>query len=222
MNQKDSQNNSLLRQNIDLIENERRELAFELHDEIGQNLTAIRTAAQLMIRQSEGRQTHPVAETIVGITDQMFDIMHRMLHRLHPSALDKLGFEEALEDLVSFVKESMQLDCELKVAGDLVNLKKDMQLALYRIIQESLTNAVRHGQAKKAFVNLDVTSEHIMLSVANDGEPLADSFDTLLQSKSSGIGLQGIKHRAQAWKGIVSLENKGDRVVLICSMPLVA
>ena len=68
-----------------------------------------------MHRQSEGRKTHPVAETIVALTDQMFEMMHQMLHRLHPSALDKLGFEEALEDLTVFVKDSMNLECELKI-----------------------------------------------------------------------------------------------------------
>ena len=96
-----------------------------------------------------------------------------------------------------------------------------MQLALYRITQESLTNAVRHGHAKKALVILDVSPESLTLSVSNDREALTDSFDVLLQSKTSGIGLLGMKHRAHAWQGELKLENEGDSIVLKCSMPLV-
>ena len=221
MNQKDSQNNVLLRQNIDLIENERRVIADELHNEVGQNLTAIRTAAQLMSRQSEGRQTHPLAENIVELTDQMFDIMHQMLHRLHPSVLEKLGFEESLEDLAAFAKKNMQLDCSLSVSGSLDLLDKDMQLAVYRIIQEALTNSIRHGQAKRAEIKLDASDTEMVISVTNNGEPLKDKLDALIQSKSSGIGLLGIKHRIEAWHGEMKFENVDGKVVLSCVMPLV-
>lgn len=215
-----SENDTLIRQNLMLIENERRDIAFELHNEIGQNLTAIRTAAQLMHRQSEGRQTHPVAESIVSLTDQMYSSMHRLLHRLHPSILDKFGLSDALQDLMAFAQEYMRLQCHLDVMGDLDALPKDLQLAVYRIIQEALTNAVRHGQATEAEVQLNVSANILQVFVYNNGTQLDSDLDALIRYQSSGIGLLGIQHRVQAWHGELVFKNLDDGVKLSCSFPL--
>ncbi|MDX8387441.1 MAG: histidine kinase [Ghiorsea sp.] len=217
---KGSQNNELIRQNLALIENERREIAFELHNEIGQSLTAIRTAAQLMHRQSEGRQTHPVAKNIVALTDQMYDVMHRLLHRLHPSALDKFGLEGSLEDLLSVVQTNLKLDVTLEVEGDITVIEPDLQLAIYRIIQESLTNAVRHGQASQASVTISIDTKVLALIVTNNGLPLKDEMDALIQNKASGIGLLGIQHRVSGWLGEISFTNSDDGVTLNCTFPM--
>ena len=217
-----SKNNVLMRQNLDLIENERRELAHELHDEIGQNLTAIRTAAQLICRQSEGRQSFAVAQGIIGMTDQMFAIVHQILHRLRPSVLDKLGLNDALEELSLFMKEHMQLTCKLDMDADFSDLDMNLQLAMYRIVQESLTNAVRHGKASQAWVHLRQRGEVLQLIVGNNGSPLRDSQQALMQSKTSGIGLIGIYHRVQAWQGDMVLENANQGVQLRCTIPLAA
>jgi len=214
------ENKVLIRQNLKLIENERRDIAFELHNEIGQNLTAIRTAAQLMYRQSEGRQTHPVAESIVTLTDQMYTSMHRLLHRLHPSILDKFGLSDALQDLIAFVQKYMGLDCHLDIMGDLASLPEDLQLAVYRIVQEALTNAVRHGQATEAEVKLFVTQEALQVFVYNNGEQLVQDLDALIHQKTSGIGLLGIQHRVHAWHGDLAFKNIDDGVKLSCSFPL--
>ncbi|MCF6208057.1 MAG: histidine kinase [Ghiorsea sp.] len=215
-----SENNTLIRQNLMLIENERREIAFELLNEIGQNLTAIRTAAQLMHRQSEGRQTHPVAESIVALTDQMYNSMHRLVHRLHPSILDKFGLSDSLQDLVEFAQEYMGLQCHLDVMGSLATLPQDLQLAVYRIVQEALTNAVRHGQATEAEVKLFVSKDALQVFVYNNGTELEDDLEALIHRKSSGIGLLGIQHRVYAWHGDLAFKNIDDGVKLSCSFPL--
>ncbi len=219
MNERE-QHNHLMRQNLDLIEHERRELAHELHDEVGQNLTAIRTAAQLICRQSEGRQSYPVAHSIITLTDQMFKIIHQLLHRLRPSVLDKLGLVDAINDIAIFMKKHLSLQCKLELHGDFENLDPDLQLAIYRIIQEALTNAVRHGKATKAEVYLSVGSQQLGLSITNNGAALPDHFAALIQSKTSGIGLLGIQHRVQAWQGQVNMVNTDTGVDLSCTIPL--
>ena len=212
--------NLRLQQSIKLIENDRREIAYELHNDIGQHLTAIRTAAHLMHRQSEGRQTAPVAASIISLTDQLYEMIEQLLHRLHPSVLEKFGLSDSLKDLVYFVKENMQLECKLEIDGELKLMEKDLELAVYRIIQESLTNAVRHGQATEAFIDININHEMINFSVFNNGLPLTGKMDELIQDKKSGIGLLGIKHRAEAWHGDVHLENIENGVKISCSIPL--
>jgi len=219
--QRDSQE---LRQNFEMLEQERREIAYALHNEMGQQLTAIRTAAQLMIRQSEGRQTHPVAQTIVELTDGMFTQMYHMLQRLRPSTLDKLGLIAALEDLVLLNHEQLQLTTSLELDGDAEateqSMNADLKLAIYRIVQEALTNAVRHGQAKMAKVLLRKEGNRLKLEVSNNGQALDAALDSLLQRKRSSVGLFGIKQRVQAWGGEMYFENAGQQVVLTCLFPL--
>ncbi len=219
MNMK-SKDDLLLRQNIKLIENDRREIAYELHNEIGQHLTAIRTAAHLMHRQSEGRQTIPVAESIITLTDQLHEMIAQLLRRLHPSVLEKFGLRDSLHELMDFMKENMHLECHLEVEGDMSTLEKDLELAVYRIVQESLTNAVRHGQATEASIHFICNSDAVQIAVVNNGLPLTGNIDALIQDQKSGIGLLGIKHRAEAWHGNVQLENLAEGVTLSCSIPL--
>jgi len=213
-------NNIFMRENIDLIEKERSQLAHELHDEIGQNLTAIRTSAQLICRQSEGRKSLPVAQGIISMTDQMFEVIHHILDRLRPSVLDKLGLKDAIQDIVFSKQEHMGLMCTSKLKGDFTVLNMGLQLAIYRVIQESLTNAVRHGKASQASIDLHVNDDELKLRIINNGSPLDAEQDALMQRKTSGIGLLGICHRVQAWGGEMRLENTDDGVQLVCSIPL--
>lgn len=218
-----NENDLQIRQNLDLIERERRDIAFELHNEMGQQLTAIRTAAQLMCRQSEGRQCYPVAQSIVLMTDQIFTMMYQMLQRLRPTTIDKLGLHGALEDLKLFCKEHLNLDVELRVEDTqamMDSLDSNMQLALYRIVQEALINASRHGHARRALVKFELNRASIKLWVSNNGTQLHHTLDALLQKKGSGMGLVGVQQRVRAWHGKFQLENAGLGVLLSCQFPL--
>lgn len=218
------QDNLELRHHFEIFEQDRREIAYALHNEMGQQLTAIRTAAQLMIRQSEGRQTHPVAQRIVALTDDMFTQMHHMLQRLRPGTLDKLGLIAALEDLLLLNYEQLQLTTSLELDGDVeaieLVLNIDLKLAIYRIVQEALTNAVRHGRATVAKVLLHHEGDKLKLEILNNGQALDATLDNLLQRKRSSVGLFGIKQRVQAWDGELCFQNTGQQVALTCLFPV--
>lgn len=213
-------NTTLARENIEIIEHERSKIAHDLHNDLGQNITAIRVAAQLMCRQSEGRQTYPVAKSIVMLTDQMFDVMHQLLRRLDPNMVENKDFRSGLNEMLAFVEEHMQLICQVRIQGEVSCLDKPLQLAVYRIIQEALTNAVRHGHAKHARIKLAITHAALEVSISNDGRALTSSLPALLQDKKSGLGLSGIQQRVLAWQGHLAFENTDQGVQLSCMIPL--
>lgn len=215
-------NTTLARENIEILEHERSKIAHDLHNDLGQNITAIRIAAQLMCRQSEGRQTYPVAKSIVMLTDQMFDVMHQLLQRLDPHMVEKKDFRSGLDELLAFVEEHMQLICQIDIDGDVSRLDTTLQLAAYRIIQEALTNAARHGHAKRATIKLSISETALELSIINDGQVLTDSLSVLLQDKSLGFGLSGIQQRVLAWQGHLKFTNTAQGVNLSCTIPLVS
>lgn len=201
---------------LDLIEAERRNLAHELHDEIGQSLTAIRTSAQLIARQSEGRQTYPVAKGIVELTDHMFDLLHQMLHRLHPTVLNELGLLAALADLADFSRKHLSLQCSIQTEGDLDRLPLPVRLAVYRIVQEALNNASRHGMATHASIHISRESKLLHISVENNGKPLRES-----ALKSPGIGISGMQQRVAAFHGRLHIQNTASHGVgVYADLPL--
>jgi len=209
-------NQDIMKSCFDILEKERRDLAHELHDEIGQSLTAIRASAELIARQSEGRQSHNVAQGIVSLTNGMFDLLHNMLHRLHPTVLDKLGLVDALTDLADFSKRHFNLECGIHTQGHIENLSHPLKLTIYRMVQESLTNASRHGQASQANVQISCKDKQLHITVENNGKSLSP--ESLHQP---GIGLLGMNQRLSAFGGELNVHNIPSGGVMVhAKLPL--
>jgi len=209
-------NHDIIKSCFDTIEEERRNLAHELHDEIGQSLTAIHTSAELIARQSEGRQSHDVAKGIVDLTKQMFHLLHNMLHRLHPTVLDTLGLVAALTDLTDFSKKYCSLDCELHTDGDLEALEPALKLTIYRMAQEALSNASRHGMASRANIQVSRTANQLNISIENNGKELNESC-----LHNPGIGILGMQQRIAAFDGKLNIHNiSPSGVILHANVPL--
>ncbi|HWK53421.1 MAG TPA: sensor histidine kinase [Hyphomicrobiales bacterium] len=181
------------------IEEERRKLAHELHDEIGQSLTAVRTLATTLV--SRGRERDPAltdtARMIVDISTQMYDAMHGMVRQLRPLVLDRLGLHAALQELV----ESQQarfpdIHFTFEPHGDLARVAPEVAIVAYRMVQESLTNVVRHAHATQARVRVQV-EERLSLCVEDDGRgPRIDPND-----RDEHYGLIGMRERAESLGG---------------------
>ena len=134
------------------VEQERRLIARELHDELGQSVTAIRSMALSVAQrvQATDAESARAARLIADESSRLYDAMHGLIPRLAPLVLDSLGLAEALDDLVERTRRSQQgaLQVELHVDLREAELSADAGLALYRAAQEGITNALRHGQAR--------------------------------------------------------------------------
>ncbi|BBE73244.1 histidine kinase [Oharaeibacter diazotrophicus] len=201
----------LTRRLFTVQESERRALARELHDEFGQCLTATRALATA-IAQSGETTAHDGAR-IAEISGQMMDNLRAELSRLRPPDLDELGLEPALDRLVAGWRARMPaVRFSLRCRGDLDAVPDALALSLYRIAQECLTNAIRHGAPKSVALAVDV-AESVTLVTTDDGTAKPEA------AAGDGYGLLGIRERVDALGGRFTLEPGPKGMVATAVVP---
>lgn len=212
------------------IEDERRSLARELHDELGQYVTAIKIFAVGITNKAKANfasvgmpEIEANAQTIVSAANQIYDGMHNIVRQLRPGSLDNLGLAETLRDLVSNhqaqhpnIKIQFNLSDNLKSQSaeqtTLTNLGETVSINLYRIVQESLNNALKYAQASSINVHLTrLNSGGVSLVIQDDG--LGMDVSTVDQTRH--FGLLGMRERVQALNGtfnLVSAHRQGTTI----------
>ena len=180
------------------MEEERRVLARELHDELGQTVTAIRSIAASI---GPGALTDDAAKRIKMIEElsvRLHDGMRDLVPRLRPLALDELGLAEALRDLVHDHRaHHAGLAFELATSGDLGAIPDELAIALYRVVQESLTNVVKHAHATRCNIALAACRDSLSLTVEDDGRGIAETDLT----KAGRFGARGMRERIESLGG---------------------
>ena len=197
-------------------EDERLALARELHDEMGQTSTAIRT--EVAVLQRIGR-LHPEADEsvkrIAESAQHLSQMTRQMLHRLRPPALDSMGLEQALMSLCDNWQNSTQNLCEFKTSALPEGLNDYACVTVYRIVQEALTNVTRHANAKHVRVQLTLNTQGLNLNIEDDGQGMADT-----QAVHQGFGLLGMQERVASVAGRMSISSKlGQGVRLAIQIP---
>ncbi len=196
------------------IEEERRDIARELHDELGQAVTAIKSMGLSIVRRDDrtDARSAEAARLIVDTADHLYDVMHSIIPRLRPLALDNLGLADALEDLVAgWQRHHPEMHFELSMTGLPDAPGDSLKLAAYRIVQEAVTNALTHAGAQKIVISLHGSEQWLDLAVEDDGAGLAEGW----AQKRGHHGVRGMRERAQALGGEVELaarEGGGTRV----------
>lgn len=199
------------------LEEERRGLARELHDEIGQYLTAIKTIAQATANRSEQSDpaTHEASRAIVSSAGRIYDAMHAIIRRLRPMALEGMGLADTLAEAVAeWRRLHPQLAFELHLPETLPRLGDEAEIALFRIAQEAVTNVARHAQAQSVSIEVSRSDAHVTLVVSDDGIGIAP--DRL--HRPGHFGLLGMRERVQALGGALSIsptpEGGGTRIAV--------
>lgn len=207
------------------LEEERKSIARELHDEMGQNLTAIKTIGTAIANREPNEQsiTRQNALTIVDVTSRIYDMVHSIIRELRPSALDHLGLADAITDLCDqHRRANPELDLQLDFKGEVNRYDEYVNITVYRVIQECLTNAAKHAVASKVsvFVSTNVKESgiaQIMIRVQDDGQGLDAN-----ASESRRFGLLGMRERVQAFNGDIKIEsNMGSGTLIIADMEVV-
>jgi two-component system sensor histidine kinase UhpB len=168
-------------------EDERRRVARELHDEIGQALTAL----MLQLGSTTRRAPPDIREGLADATETAratVESLHRILRELRPEALDDLGLPSALATLADRVTERTGLSVSVRLDEHLPLLAPEEELVVYRVAQESLNNVIKHSGASSASLSLTVRDNGVCLAVRDDGRGLNGS--------SIGNGMRGMRERA--------------------------
>ncbi len=192
------------------IEQERLTIARELHDELGQSVTAMRSMATSIAQRSAGRdaQAEQAARLIADECSRLYDAMHGIIPRLTPLVLDNFGLADAITDLLERTRRAhpaLALDAELALGN--ARVPADAALALYRAAQEGITNALRHGEATHLTLRLAGTADEVALLLRDDGRGLPEGGPP----RDGHYGLRWLRERVEALRGSVTLENLPPR-----------
>jgi two-component system sensor histidine kinase UhpB len=183
-------------------EHERRRLARELHDEIGQTLTGV-------VLQLDGLRRAVPDEFVEAVTllqataREGVEDVREIARRLRPQALDEFGLRSALLTLVTGFSERTGVEASVTVAPELPVLAPGEELAIYRVAQEGLTNVARHAGAAEAQLALEWADGRVILSVRDDGRGISDE-----QVAAEGVGLGGMRERALLVGGSLSVRRR--------------
>lgn len=222
-----NENQLLTHRILDIQERERRHLAQELHDELGQCLTAIRTDARMLLQDhpDPDSSVHQHSENIDSIAGHIYDVTYDLMHALRPTLLDDLGLVDALRELVGggqLERQGIRVDLALK--GALNEMGERYNITLYRLIQEALTNIQRHAQCRQVSLRLerldiDTLDDRVELEISDNGQ----GFDPADQRHSRRFGLLGMQARVRALHGEFDLHSQpGEGTRISIRIPLVA
>ena len=213
------------RQLIASQEAERKRIAGELHDGLGQNLLVIKNRALFGLMQpDDAPRSATQLEDISTTASQAIDEVRQIAANLHPYQLDRLGLTKALTAMVRKVGAAAQLEIACAVENVDGNLPPAAEINLYRIVQEGLNNIVKHAQSTEASVQLRRLPQSLQLTIQDQGRGfvLAERGWRSADSKSSGFGLTGLSERALLLHGTLNIESTpddGTRITLTIPLP---
>jgi len=212
----DAEKRRLLQRVTTAVEDERKAIALEIHDELNATLIAVRLEAQQIAVLAEGggdsaaKQIRDKAQAITRLALGLYNSGRTLVRRLRPEMLDMLGLQGALEEMVRQVGSSHPA-CRftLHTEGDFSGLEGDEAISAYRIVQESLSNIVKHARAHTASVEVVRRGDALLIAVADDGI----GFDPA--RTAAGIGLAGMRERVQALGGTFAMDcASGTRIAI--------
>lgn len=206
---------------VDAQEEERRRIARELHDEVGQLLSAVKVELSLAQRRIHGLNGSPaILDDAQALAETALHTVRDLSHLLHPAVLDDLGLAAALSSYAGDFGRRHGIAVEFSSKGMDERLPIEVEAAAYRIVQEALTNVARHAGADSCSVHAEQASGRLVVTIADDGQ----GFDvgTVERQNPRGLGLVGIRERVAQLGGTISIDSEpqaGTRIVVKLPVP---
>jgi signal transduction histidine kinase len=200
---------------------ERRRISRELHDGLGQDLTAVKMMLGGLVQPNQlkdSTENKTIAE-VLSMMDSAIEQVRTMSHLLHPPLLDEMGLLSALRWYTEGFAKRSGVETVLDLPKNFPRLEPEIEMAIFKIVQESLTNVFRHAEAKRATVQLEERDGCALVSIEDNGRGIGSGAEEL-HPNSYGIGVIGIKQRAAEYDGQVTLRNTGSGTRVEVKIPL--
>jgi PAS domain S-box-containing protein len=199
-------------------DDERRRIARELHDGLGQELVAIKLLLNAMIREDSPQLASDVAE-VSKMIDTAAQQIRSLSHLLHPPLLDEVGLLSALRWYLDGLTKRSGIETALEVEpADFPRLAPELERAIFRIIQEALTNVFRHSAAQKGWVSVIRSNGEVIVRVRDDGKGIGEEVSEL-RPDSIGVGIGGMSQRAKEFGGELRVRNAHPGTVVEVVIP---
>ncbi len=201
---------------------ERRRIARELHDSAGQTLAVLGMSLAQLIHRAEGIAPELAREgkEIEEMVQQLHREIRTTSYLLHPPLLDECGLASALKLYVEGLAERSPVAITLDVADNVGRLPSDMELAIFRLVQECLTNIHRHSGSKTALIRVAREGESVRIEVRDHGKGISPERLLEIQSRGAGVGIRGIRERIRQFHGEMKIESNSSGTSVIVSIPV--
>jgi len=208
---------------MQLQDEERRRISRELHDSSGQALAALSMSLSMLEREAD-KLTPRAGKNLSDATRLVRELsqeVRTMSHLLHPPLLDEAGLESALRWFVEGFAERSGIQVELELAPQLGRFSKEMEISIFRIVQESLANVHRHAGSKTAQVRVGRDAEKVTLEICDQGRGLpADGHEEAsFELAVPGVGIQGMRERVRQLGGRFEIESSAGGTVVRAAIP---
>lgn len=208
---------------LQLQDEERRRIARELHDSTGQLLAAISMNISKVSREKE--KLSPAAAKCVeenaSLVDQALTEIRTMSHLLHPPLLDEVGLQSAIKWYAEGFAQRSKIDVELDLPSGLDRLSSDLEIAIFRVVQECLTNIHRHSGSSKATIRLAESKDCLRLEISDQGKGIsAENQRALNSSGALGVGFRGMRERLRQLGGSIQVQSDSKGTTVFVTLPI--
>jgi PAS domain S-box-containing protein len=210
---------------LHLQDQERRRIARELHDSAGQILAAL--GMNLSLVGSENGNIAPRAakaiQESVGLVQELSRELRTISHLLHPPLLDEVGLASGLRSYLEGFTERSKIRVDLELPEDLGRLQQDLETAIFRIVQECLTNIHRHSESPVARIRISRSESQVSLEVEDRGKGIPSEKREALDSGGTlGVGIRGMRERLRQLGGTLEINSSGGGTVVVARLPVVS
>jgi signal transduction histidine kinase len=208
---------------IQVQDDERRRIARDLHDSTGQTLTALKINISLLQEDCKAEPARlAILSDVMQLTDNALAEIRTMSYLLHPPLLDEVGFACAAEGFIEGFAKRTGINVRAQIAHSTERLPKRVEVALFRVLQESLTNVHRHSGASEASIHFQCDSEVVVLEIRDFGKGISEERLRLLQgvSAETGVGLPGMRERLHEFNGKLEIESGRRGTTMKATVPL--
>lgn len=203
-------------------DDERRRLARELHDGVGQLLAAVSMEIANVISATDMQNADGATSVtnVQSLISQVNQDIRTMSYLLYPPLLDEVGLKSALTEYVHGFAQRSRIEVSLEISSELTRLERDLELCLFRIVQECLTNIHRHSESKSAIIRIAVQDGSLTLEVCDQGKGISSERLAEIQSRGSGVGIRGMRERVRHFGGEITFRSDDSGTTVFVLIPV--
>ncbi len=208
---------------LQIQDEERRRIARELHDSVGQMLAAVSMNMTNVHREADALSPEAAKslEDNTGLLEQLSIEIRTISHLLHPPLLDEVGLESALQWYIDGFSERSKINVDLQLPEDFGRLPRNLEITLFRVVQECLTNIHRHSGSTTASIRVARLQNEVRLEVRDAGKGIPkETQATLASGKLSGVGLRGMHERLRQMGGRLEVQSNGTGTLILATLPI--
>jgi PAS domain S-box-containing protein len=208
---------------LQIQDEERRRIARELHDSVGQMLAAV-SMNMANVHREAGALSPEAAKSLednAGLLEQLSVEIRTISHLLHPPLLDEVGLESALQWYIDGFSERSKINVDLQLPEDFGRLPRNLEITLFRVVQECLTNIHRHSGSSTASIRVQRLQNEVRLEIRDAGKGIPkETQATLASGKLSGVGLRGMHERLRQMGGQLDVQSNGTGTLILATLPI--